>query len=141
MTVYKGGWKGAVKEMFDKMSQIHGLALFFEAKTQLWSFQTELTVIHSIQCFIIYPAPKYTISPFAQLQAFVFISGFLTMTERTGDITYIQQMLFLTVGEIAKGNGPFLMSHESIWIFCPLFSDMKKTKEAWGLSIANSHQV
>lgn len=121
-----------------KWSQIHwlGVILWIKGPSLIFSDWTDCFTAYSVLSSIL--LPKHTFLPFAQLQACIFIFGFLKMIDRPGAITYTKNNGWLSE-KLPKVKGLLPISHENNWVYFPLFSDINK--EAWGLSSATSHQV
>lgn len=125
----------------------NSLAWHYSLKRRLtfdpFSLKGQCFTTYSVLSFIL--LPKYTIPPFAQLQACIFIFGFLKMTERPEVIAFMinSGCSFWLSEKLPKGKGPFPISVYSTWVFFPFFSDMKKKKhkEAWGSNTATFHQI
>lgn len=110
----------------------NSLAWHYSLKRRLtfdpFSLKGQCFTTYSVLSFIL--LPKYTIPPFAQLQACIFIFGFLKMTKRPEVIAFMinSGCSFWLSEKLPKGKGPFPVSVYSTWVFFPFFSDMKKKK-------------
>lgn len=118
-----------LKKCSNKMKS-NSLAWHYSLKRRLtfdpFSLKGQCFTTYSVLSFIL--LPKYTIPPFAQLQACIFIFGFLKMTKRPEVIAFMinSGCSFWLSEKLPKGKGPFPVSVYSTWVFFPFFSDMKK---------------
>lgn len=94
--------------------------LLFESKAHLWSFQTKLTVFHSIQCLNIYLAPQAYISSFCSTAASSF-HIWLSHDDRQAWSFYLYHKKWMIVRELPKIKEPLPISHEDNGIFSSLF--------------------